>query len=330
MANLALLASLFAASASLSHNALFIASAVQEGETVTIGNTIFEIDTNGAVTVGNVAVDLSTSSAAAAGAVLTLSGNAVAAETVTIGAVVYTWATTPTTTANQVKVGASAAESIDNLVAAINLAAGAGTLYGSATVIHPTVSAVRSASTCVLTAKVKGTAGNALASTETMTNAAFGGAVFTGGVDATASQAIAALIATINQTLPKTKATAISGGLLVVDTAGRGPLATTETLAGANNNWMAAATFGNDPGGAIPNIASIFARAATAAEVTAGRFFFSLPATPIVYSVQVRTSAGVVKAWDGAVGVVGNTLQIDNTGSTDIAANDLVIVTFAL
>lgn len=122
----------------------------------------------------------------AAVATLTLAGNAIAAETVVIGAVTYTWRASVATTANEVLVGATASASLDNLKAAIGLEAGAGTLYGSATVIHPTVEVVnKTATTLVLAAKTGGTGGNALASTETMTQGSFGGATFSGGSAAT-------------------------------------------------------------------------------------------------------------------------------------------------
>lgn len=122
---------------------------------------------------------------------LTLAGNAVAAETVVVGAVTYTWRAAPTTVANEVKVGATASESLDNLKAAINLAAGSGSLYGSLTVVHPTVRAhTKTATTLLLVAKTGGTGGNALASTETMTQGSFGAATFAGGAAATGRNAI--------------------------------------------------------------------------------------------------------------------------------------------
>ncbi len=115
---------------------------------------------------------------------LTVTGNAVAAETVTIGAVTYTWRTSVAATANEVLVGASASASLDNLKSAINLDGTA--VYGTATVVHPTVRAgTKTATTLFLIAKTGGTGGNSLASTETMTNASFGGATFSGGAAVT-------------------------------------------------------------------------------------------------------------------------------------------------
>lgn len=107
---------------------------------------------------------------------LTLAGNAVADETVTIGSTVYTWKAAPTTVAFEVKVGATASDSIDNLIAAINLAAGAGTLYGSLTTAHPTVTAAAGAGD---TMDVTGRGDTSTASTETMTQGSWGAATLT-------------------------------------------------------------------------------------------------------------------------------------------------------
>ena len=117
-----------------------------------------------------------------AGRTLTFSGNAVADETVTIGSVAYTWKASVTTTANEVKVGVDTATSVTNLINAITLGAGSGTLYGSATVEHPLVDATGGISTIDVVAKSTGIAGNSIATTETMTNAAFGGPTLTGGL----------------------------------------------------------------------------------------------------------------------------------------------------
>lgn len=110
--------------------------------------------------------------------------NVAAAETVTIGAVTYTFRAAVGVTANEVKVGADAATSLANLKAAINAdPAGSGVTYGSATVVHPTVAASAiTATTLFMYAKVGGVAGNALASTETSAHLSFTAATFAGGV----------------------------------------------------------------------------------------------------------------------------------------------------
>lgn len=64
---------------------------------------------------------------------LTLTENAADTNTVTIGAKVYTFQTVLTDVDGNVLIGASASASIDNLVAAVNLAAGAGTTYATTT-----------------------------------------------------------------------------------------------------------------------------------------------------------------------------------------------------
>lgn len=121
---------------------------------------------------------------AAASGALTFSGNAVADETVTIGGVTYAWKAAPAA-ANEVLVGASAAASAANLILAIN--AGERTEgaeeYGDDTEAHPDVIASQGATASVveLQADEPGQAGE-VATTETMTNAAFGSATLTGGI----------------------------------------------------------------------------------------------------------------------------------------------------
>ena len=136
---------------------------------------------------GDTLATSSTSSAAvAATQTLTLSGNAVASETVTIGDKTYTWRDAVTTTANEVKIGATASDSIDNLIVAVTAGAGSGTVYGSATTVNLTASASAGAGdTMTVTALTAGEAGNAIVTTETMTNGSFAAATLAGGLDAT-------------------------------------------------------------------------------------------------------------------------------------------------
>lgn len=66
----------------------------------------------------------------------------------------------------------------------------------------------------------------------------------------------------------------------------------------------------------------------TAADVTAGSVTVKLGHLngPSAVVVQVRTSAGVVKAHDGAVTVGDGTVTIDNSGAVDFAATDVISV----
>lgn len=92
--------------------------------------------------------------------------------------------------ANDIFMDTNAEGAIDNLVLAILGTGVAGTNYGTGTVVHPDVIAVKKdADEMTVTAKVKGVAGNAIALAETLANAGSkwtGDAVFlSGGVDGT-------------------------------------------------------------------------------------------------------------------------------------------------
>lgn len=86
-----------------------------------------------------------------------------------------------------VLVGATDSDSIDNLIAAINGSAGAGTLYDTLTPSHPLVTASAGAGdTMVVTADAKGAAANAFTVlTSGPGVCAWGAATLTGGIDAT-------------------------------------------------------------------------------------------------------------------------------------------------
>lgn len=96
---------------------------------------------------------------------LTATANFSASETVTVGSKTYTFGSSE----GQVAVGADLATSLANLAAAINK--------------DGEVVAVATATTIALTAAEYGTAGNSIATTETATNASFGGATLSGGVN---------------------------------------------------------------------------------------------------------------------------------------------------
>lgn len=107
-------------------------------------------------------------------------------ETVTIGTTVYTFKTALSagpTVAYEVLRGVDEATSLANLKKAINAEAGIGTDYSTGTLVHPTVSATASAAhTVSLEARTGGTAGNSIATTETLANGSFGDVTLTGGL----------------------------------------------------------------------------------------------------------------------------------------------------
>lgn len=113
---------------------------------------------------------------------LTLTGNLTNAQTITIGGKVYTTQTSLTDVDGNVLIGASAEATIDNLVAAINLAAGAGTLYAASMTKNPHVRAVKVSPTVLrVTAQVPGAIGNFITVSETQTNASWGAATLASG-----------------------------------------------------------------------------------------------------------------------------------------------------
>lgn len=117
---------------------------------------------------------------------LTLTGNAGNTETVTIDTKVYTFQTVLTNVNGHVLIGASASDSIDNLIAAITLGAGSGTTYAAATTAHPSATAAAGAGdTMTCTALVGGTGGNSIATTETLANGSWGDVTLLGGVTET-------------------------------------------------------------------------------------------------------------------------------------------------
>lgn len=121
---------------------------------------------------------------------LTASVNFSNAETVTLGSKIFTLQTTLTNVDGHVKIGATLTASLLNLKNAINATGGvSGTDYAAATTEHPTIEATASnATTLSVRAKLGGTAGNALASTETATSASFGAATLTGGTNSTVTE----------------------------------------------------------------------------------------------------------------------------------------------
>lgn len=106
-------------------------------------------------------------------------------DTVTIGGYVYTFKAIPNTPFS-VDIGADAATSLDNLKAAINDSGTAGTTYGTGTYAHPHVTATTNTNTTqVVEARLAGTAGNAIATTEASTHLSWGAATLASGANGT-------------------------------------------------------------------------------------------------------------------------------------------------
>lgn len=120
---------------------------------------------------------------------LTFSGQPANGETFTISGRVYTFVTALTgnvngqPTGNQILIGANAAASITNAIAAINKTPGSdGTLYSYGTAANTSVTASGDATTLTVTAIQIGADGNSITTTESIANASWGGATLSGGV----------------------------------------------------------------------------------------------------------------------------------------------------
>lgn len=105
---------------------------------------------------------------------LTLTANAGNTETVIIGTKTYTFQTVLTNVDGNVFIGASASASIDNLIAAINLAAGAGSLYAAATTAQPQSVVASAGAGDTMTLTVSASDNSTIATTETLANGSFG------------------------------------------------------------------------------------------------------------------------------------------------------------
>lgn len=156
------------------------ATAPSDAETVQIGSTIYTYKT--ALTEVSAAQTLTSDATAPSDG-----------DTVTIDTVTYTFKTALTipNVAYEVLIGASAAAALDNIKSAVNLTDNTGTVYSANTLIHPTVTATTNTNTTqVFAAKVPGTAGNAIATTEASSHLSFGAATLAGGIEPVANQVL--------------------------------------------------------------------------------------------------------------------------------------------
>lgn len=93
-------------------------------------------------------------------------------EEVVIDATTYTFKTAITTAAGDVDIGATIEDSLTNLVAAINQASGAGTLYGDDTIMNPAVIATPNLGSLglIVSARVSGSIGDGIVLTTNVTD----------------------------------------------------------------------------------------------------------------------------------------------------------------
>ncbi len=115
---------------------------------------------------------------------LTLTGQPLNTETVVIDGKTYTFQTALTDVDGNVLIGATASDSLDNLIAAVTLGTGSGTAYAASMTRHLSCTAAAGAGdTMDVAARVPGTAGNSFGTTQTLTNGTWANATLTGGTD---------------------------------------------------------------------------------------------------------------------------------------------------
>ena len=154
--------------------------------------------------------------------------------------------------------------------------------------------------------------------------------------DGVVGVAVPALVAAINsEGTENVTAIRVSDNqtILQSDSLGDRQLATTETMGGASNQFIAATmSGGTNPttDGDIQNVAGAVVVPSAADVTTAGMIVLAFGFAPTVVTATVRTtSTGATVAWDGKILIDGRTIQIDNTGATDFAATDEIhIVAF--
>lgn len=315
-----------------------IASAVQDGETVDLGDDKYEFFTEDAEALDNagaIGVDVSGGSTVKSQGTLTMDTQPTPTDTVTIGVgageKVYTWVASGAASEGEINVGADLAAAKVNFVAAVNGTDGWNTAHTQVT------AAAFSGDDCVLTAIKGGTFGDTIATTETFTEGTnvFDDATLgttTAGVDPTAAEASDALIAAINASATEAVRAVDIGAnevLVLRTTAGVNTDAAAEDMGGANNAVAAAAFFGGQA--AAAGKLALASRVPTATEVALGNMHFGLDFDPVFVQVLVTvTSSGLQKAWDGLVTIVPAAgddpayVTVDNSGSTDWAATDTV------
>lgn len=175
---------------------LTLTGVVIDGETVSIGDDVYEFTSDALQTVTRpefISVDIEASTTKSSGT-LTMDTQPIAGDTVTIGTKVFTFVPVGTDNADgEVSVGADLGEAQVNLVAAIN-----GT--DGISLPHTLVSAADfAANDCIITVLIGGVAVDVITTTETFTAATnvFAAVTLGGGADCIAANAITALVAAI-------------------------------------------------------------------------------------------------------------------------------------
>lgn len=160
---------------------------ISDGETVSVGEDVYEFTTEPSSVVGRIPVDISTLLAPAEGSV-TFGALPLDGETLTVGGTTYTFKVTAADEAGEVLIGGDGAATATNLEAAIN---------GTDTINTANTSVLATATDTVVdfTALVDGLAGNSIPLSETFTDPLITTVAMAGGNDGTAAEVIPVLLA---------------------------------------------------------------------------------------------------------------------------------------
>ena len=166
---------------------LTFSGVVSDAETVTINDSVYEFDNNDTITEGNIEVNMIPYLPKAEGT-LTFTGVVSDTETVTIGDDTYEFDTNDSVEEGNISVDVSDGVTKEEAIVALLLAISENE--------DSVITAVEGENDdIIVTAKTGGTDGNAIASTETVTNATWGNATLENGADTLTEQGGAAALA---------------------------------------------------------------------------------------------------------------------------------------
>lgn len=264
--------------------------------------------------------------------VLTVAGDVVEAETVTIGADVFEIEIVNTDSTDTTLGG-----SFNQATAAITILKASythlPTTVGSLIRVENEILRLTAATSTALTFS-RGASGTTAAAHANATAIYKGDGIVAGNAvglvtTLTAAAFIAAFVADYNAlTTQAVTAVAIDAATVLIKSnlAAALTLATTETLSAVGSVWNKA----NMYGGAAEAFTkfSMQQRVPLTQEVTLGIMLFVFPFTPATVKVLISATATPGKAylWDGAVAISGGVVTIDNTGSVDWATTSTVTV----
>lgn len=305
-----------------------------EGETFTVGTEVYEIIAGGTLIGSNIAIDVSAFMTRSQG-LLTLGGAIPSdTETIDVGGQVYTWKTTLSGAADEILIGITIDDCVDNITYGINAGIGEGVLYGTGTVTNLRATAAKTAATTtVITSIVYGTYGDTVATTETMGDGAniFDAATLgttTAGVDCPAADLDGVILTDFTAGTALAITASQGAGTTVDFTANAaqaldGSIGNTVALAETmvNGNWDSAAVFLSGGTDATANEASAALHAAIGGDGSAEVTSVDGTGSVTVTAILVGTAGNYITAETLGNGSWGGNL----TGGIDAVLNEILV-----